>query len=943
MEDSIESNENLNKENLSDSLDSDSDSDLYNSSDDEEFLEKEKENNKILNEMLTNLNENPLSYDLHVKYIEKLREMGKFEELRTARNNMKNIFPLSEALWLEWINDEKRVACTPEEKKEILKLYESSFKDYYSINVWKEYLEYVIEEYNTSKEEEEEPLLNVNEIQKLCQRALNLTKFDLANSHITWNIYKNFELQLLKVNPSPEKIKMIEEMFSERFKIPHFDIDETLNSYSNFQSNYNNENYEKNLVSASKKVSKIKYQLKDRQKFEDKILEDPNTIKNFYDYINYELNQKFVEVNQTRMLFERAISIHCLDPSLWEKYILFIINKMNVKTVLFNICERAVKNCPWSGKLWIHYANIKKLNKGSREEIVNIYNKALGHQLIMNDMNNYIEVVISKIKHELNEINWNENKDNEKIEYFRNLFNEKIVEIETYFNPGDPKGRIETLWINTELKKFNDIENTRKLFEEFTKKIGTNTALWLSYINFEEQQGNDTIIGQIFKSNYRRHLDNPMKFLNKWNEFNQENSDLQTYYQYQYLIEQYKQKLENDGIYYENVSDEYMYQQYYQYQQLQKHRDNKQKKGTQEEKNNKKNNGIKRKRDNTTDNDSQNQNKKRKDEKSNKKGDENINNDNENIIEKEDKNNNDCGENTIEKEEKAENSDNDMKIEKSEEADKKEEKKPKLEPIKSEKKKPWLNKNENPETVYVNKLPPTIKKNELREMFEKYGNIKDIRLMYRNNRAFAYIDFENSEESKASLVLNNTEVNGKIIEVAISNPSLKKAENKTEIKQDYKELYLSNLPFSINAEKLKELFSQYGEVKDVRLITKANNQPVGTGFIEYLDKESAMKGLAVNGTEIDGRIINVTISDNRNKTALKQKQNQQKKIQQMKPMLPRRMINRSFQTRPTTKLKIQNKKPKMDESEPSKDETKTTSAASTSKSNDDFRKLLGLK
>jgi len=61
----------------------------------------------------------------------------------------------------------------------------------------------------------------------------------------------------------------------------------------------------------------------------------------------------------------------------------------------------------------------------------------------------------------------------------------------------------------------------------------------------------------------------------------------------------------------------------------------------------------------------------------------------------------------------------------------------------------------------------------------------------------------------------------------------------------------------------------------------------------------------------------------------------------MKPMLPRRMVNRSFQTRPTTKLKISNKKSKPNESSPT-NETNTTTTTSTSKSNDDFRKLLGL-
>jgi len=598
MEDTFNNNEKLKNKSLSESIndDSDFDSDLDDSSDDEDYLEKEKENLKILNEIKTNLNENPLSYnsyDLHVKYIEKLREMGNFEELKEARKNMKNIFPLSESLWLEWINDEKRVACTQEEKKNILNLYESSFKDYYSINIWKEYLEYVIEDYNNSKEENEQSILNFEEIQKLCEKAINITKFDLTSSHLIWNIYKDFELQILEENPSPEKIKQINEIFLDRLKTPHFDIDNTLNSYSNFQSTYDNMNYEKNLVAASKKVSKVKYHLKDRQKFEDKISEHPETLKNFYDYINFELNQKFIEIKQTKILFEKALSFHCLDPNLWEKYILFIINKMNVKQVILNICKRAIRNCPWSGKLWIHYANAKRLNKSSSKEILDIYNEALGHQLIMNDMNNYIEVIISKIKYELNEINWNEDKNYEKIEYFRNLFIEKINEIKTYFNPGDPLGRIEKLWINTEYNKFHNIEKTKQLYEEFTKKIGTNTLLWLSYIEFEKQQGNHLTVSQLFKSNYKRHLDNPIKFLNKWSDFNKENMNLETYYEFQYLIEQYKQKLENDGIYDENMSEEYMYNQYYKYQQLQKHRESQKEKANENDNNS--NNGIKRK------------------------------------------------------------------------------------------------------------------------------------------------------------------------------------------------------------------------------------------------------------------------------------------------------------------------------------------------------------
>jgi len=36
-----------------------------------------------------------------------------------------------------------------------------------------------------------------------------------------------------------------------------------------------------------------------------------------------------------------------------------------------------------------------------------------------------------------------------------------------------------------QFKIFNNIEKTKELYEKFTKKIGTNTSLWLSYIDFE--------------------------------------------------------------------------------------------------------------------------------------------------------------------------------------------------------------------------------------------------------------------------------------------------------------------------------------------------------------------------------------------------------------------------------------------------------------------------
>jgi RNA recognition motif-containing protein len=64
-------------------------------------------------------------------------------------------------------------------------------------------------------------------------------------------------------------------------------------------------------------------------------------------------------------------------------------------------------------------------------------------------------------------------------------------------------------------------------------------------------------------------------------------------------------------------------------------------------------------------------------------------------------------------------------------------------------------------------------------------------------------------------------------------------------------LYVGNLNYKSTEEKLKELFSTYGEVTSVNII-----QGRGFGFIEMTSPESAQEAKnKLNGTEFDGRKI----------------------------------------------------------------------------------------
>ena len=72
-------------------------------------------------------------------------------------------------------------------------------------------------------------------------------------------------------------------------------------------------------------------------------------------------------------------------------------------------------------------------------------------------------------------------------------------------------------------------------------------------------------------------------------------------------------------------------------------------------------------------------------------------------------------------------------------------------------------------------------------------------------------------------------------------------------------LYVGNLPFSATEEELRSLFSQYGEVHSVSVISdRETGRPRGFGFVEMPNDEEARKAIAgMNGQSIAGRPVRV--------------------------------------------------------------------------------------
>ncbi|MGE5264230.1 MAG: RNA recognition motif domain-containing protein [Acidobacteriota bacterium] len=75
-------------------------------------------------------------------------------------------------------------------------------------------------------------------------------------------------------------------------------------------------------------------------------------------------------------------------------------------------------------------------------------------------------------------------------------------------------------------------------------------------------------------------------------------------------------------------------------------------------------------------------------------------------------------------------------------------------------------------------------------------------------------------------------------------------------------LYVGNLSYNVTEEQLRELFSQAGAIKEIRMILDRDTQrPKGFGFVEMTTQVEAQKAIEMfNEHELDGRRMTVNFA-----------------------------------------------------------------------------------
>ncbi|CAG8594482.1 10615_t:CDS:10 [Cetraspora pellucida] len=780
--------------------------------------------------------------------------------------------------WLEWIQNESRSASTKEEKKRVIQLYSEAVKDYLSIETWKEYINYMIQEYKGSLEEMDESgdnsgeVVSLDQIRSVFTEAIKKTGNFVPESHIVWDICKEFEEQILETSPrDDEQKKRVQKMYLDRLKVPHATVEKTFSDYSSFITKYDNLNYEKHMVDANVSFSQAKRKFYERDHYEQALVASGHGLDKYMEYIEFEKKQSAPNWQAVRTLYERAIVYHYLDPSVWENYIFQLIEKKFPNNMALIVAERSVRNCPWSGDLWGHYIRVLEKDNDSYDEMKNIIRKALSTEMLNNNVDELVKVLLAHCDFERRRIKTPLNSENTL-----NLIN--TIQEKRY-------------WIEIETLNKN-LTKAREIWENIIKTHGKESETWIRYIEWERFMGNHDEIHKKFKRASQQNLDWPERIFDAWEQFEHQYGTLDSFEQaLMFIRKQMKvvahRRAKNASMEVQNTGSEQELQAPTVFNDTQAvwHSEASQSfKVSQPEISESGNEPKKRKPEEDEPqlegspaykkNKAQHPEKPKRDREFTTVVASNLPLD---ATEGQLKTLfNECGKivdiHIIEDNEKAQKS---AHIEFANRDDV-------LAALTKDKKKVGNNEINvykiTEHTLFITNFPETV---DLKEMFDKYGKIISIRYPSKSLRAgrFCYIEYESRESALSALEMNGFEIEaGKKLNVVTSNPSLRKT--RSPPKQN--EIYIRNLPSHVEKSELETLCTTYGPVIDVRIPTTKDKKCKGLAFVEFDSEEHAKAALTLHNTEFKACILNVTLSNsnrgNSQKSTFGDPNNKERKI-----------------------------------------------------------------
>ncbi|GAQ81819.1 Protein Mei2 [Klebsormidium nitens] len=151
-------------------------------------------------------------------------------------------------------------------------------------------------------------------------------------------------------------------------------------------------------------------------------------------------------------------------------------------------------------------------------------------------------------------------------------------------------------------------------------------------------------------------------------------------------------------------------------------------------------------------------------------------------------------------------------------------------------------------TLFVRNINSNVEDSELRALFEQYGAIRQLYTACKH-RGFVMISYYDIRAARSAMrALQNKPLRRRKLDIHFSIPK----ENPSDKDVNQGTLVVFNLDSSVTNEELRQIFSQHGEVKEIRETPHKRHHK----FIEFYDIRAADAALrALNRSDIAGKRI----------------------------------------------------------------------------------------
>ncbi|CAK8690689.1 unnamed protein product [Clavelina lepadiformis] len=480
---------------------------MANSSDDDaelsdESMEDDKEeaiNQAEIAKLDEKIANAPYNYQAHVDRIALLRTCGEFEKLGNARRSMAKVFPLTQTLWLSWLEDEQKFAESEEEHEQIEEIFETAVKDYLCPEVWLEYAQYSIR-YVKEKD-------GIEKIRSIMERALSAVGLHVIQGSHLWEAYREIENAILMtLQPAPGSIctpeqndqinhlvERIGTLFSRQLAVPLMNMESTMTEYIDWYKSSQDGEIPTSVQRSYEKALKILEEMKPLEEALESADDDTKKLEAYQACIAFE--KKSNDPARIQCIYERAIADNCLNSELWVQYLTYLVRTLKSSAIVVSVHDRSVRNCPWTSELWRMYLHALERHGAPHEKLESVLEEALAAGFSSpGDYSFLWQTWCDQARRCY--CGDDKNKD-ELARLLRNAFDRATSHLlntvyTAFGETGDPDYSLWCYWARCEAQYLDNMLKARQIMDQVMQdnaEARRNWKIWLEYFQLERLHG----------------------------------------------------------------------------------------------------------------------------------------------------------------------------------------------------------------------------------------------------------------------------------------------------------------------------------------------------------------------------------------------------------------------------------------------------------------------